>query len=390
MEPVIVMKKKHILTPFLLVAVSTATYATNGINLIGIGPVQQGTAGAGVASAKDSTWLILNPAGLTHVGRSLDASVQYFSPSRESYSSANPGAGTQRDRSGFFIPELSASFGCCSRDSGYIGIGVYGTSGMGVDYENPRVPFSRGDTYTELSVSKLTLTYAEAFENGLSIGGGPILVLSRLRTDMETRRMPPSVPADGGWDTAFGVGFIVGATYRLTEKLSIGASYMTEQFMTEFDDYDNLLSDSLNLPQEFTIGLAYDVLDTVEVAVDYQWIGWGQLDTLGDQFGWEDQHVVKAGVTWDINDRFTWRAGISHGNSPIGEEDVFANALFPAIMETHLTTGFSYNLDTFSLHVAYIHALENELTDSNSPLAGGGTTISMYQNSLTVGVSWRF
>jgi long-chain fatty acid transport protein len=60
------MTKKWIAVAALL---ATATvWATDGINLIGVGPVQQGTAGAGVASAKDSTWLILNPAGLTDVG----------------------------------------------------------------------------------------------------------------------------------------------------------------------------------------------------------------------------------------------------------------------------------------------------------------------------------
>lgn len=384
------MKNKWIQTLLFALASAIGVEATDGINLIGIGPVQQGTAGAGVASAKDSTWLLLNPAGLTDVGRQVDASMQYFAPSRKIYSSANPGAGTQRDDSGFVIPALSASLGCCRRDSGYIGIGVYGTSGMGVDYSKPRVPFSSGDTYTELSIAKVTLTYAEKFDNGLSLGAGPIFVLSRFRTDMETRQIPPSVKANGSWDGAVGVGFIVGANQRINDKLTIGASYMSEQFMTEFSEYDNLLNGSLNLPQQLTVGLAYDLRDNLEVALDYRWIGWGQLETLGDQFGWENQNIVKAGLTWDVNDRFTWRGGISHGNSPIGSEDVFANALFPAIMETHLTTGVSYNFDNFSLHATYVHALDTELTDNNAPAAGGGSKISMYQNSLTVGASWAF
>ena len=87
------MKKKLIWTAALLFS-AVAAEATEGINLIGIGPVQQGTAGAGVASAKDSTWLILNPAGLTDVGRQVDASFQYFAPVRDINSTANPGAGT--------------------------------------------------------------------------------------------------------------------------------------------------------------------------------------------------------------------------------------------------------------------------------------------------------
>jgi len=375
----------------LVLSLAVQGNATEGVNLIGVGPVQQGTAGAGVASAKDSTWLILNPAGLTDVRRGVDSSFQYFAPSRTINSTASGGAGTQRDDSGFVIPSISASFGCCRGESGYFGIGIYGTSGMGVDYDRPRLAWSGGDTKTELAITKLTLTYAQAFNNGFSIGAGPVLVLSRFRTNMETSRIgPPSVPADGSWDGAVGAGAILGVNQKIGDRLRIGAGYMSEQFMTEFDEYDNLLNDSLNLPQQVTVGLAADLRKNLELALDYRWIGWNKLDTLGDQFGWKDQRIVKAGLTWGATDRLTLRGGISHGNSPISKQDVFANALFPAIMKTHLACGASYEFNRFALHFAYIHALKEEMTDSNAPAAGGGTKISMVQNSATLGVSWRF
>lgn len=363
-----------------------AVRATDGINLIGVGPVQQGTAGAGVASAKDSTWLILNPAGLTDVGRQTDASFQYFKPVRTLRSTFNPGAGTQEDSSGFFIPALSTSLGCCDGDNGYIGLGLYGTSGMGVDYNQPRVAGMR-DRMTELSIAKLTLTYARSLDNGLSIGAGPVFVLSRLKTDMFNGASSES----GEWDTVGGAGAVIGLTQRVGDRLTLGASYISEQFMSEFDEYDSLFNDSLNLPQQITAGLAVQVLTNLEAVLDYQWVGWGELDTFGDQFGWENQHIVKAGLTWDATQALTLRSGFSHGNSPIGSEDVFANALFPAIMETHAAAGLSYALsEQMDLHLTYIHAFEETLTDSNSPAAGGGTQISMYQNSVTLGLSWTF
>ena len=138
------------------------------------------------------------------------------------------------------------------------------------------------------------------------------------------------------------------------------------------------------------MGLAYELLDELEVVLDYRWVGWGQLDTFGDQFGWEDQNIVKVGLSWDATEELVLRGGISHGNSPIGSEDVFANALFPAIMKTHLTAGASYEFDRVALHFAYIHALKEDLTDSQAPEAGGGTTISMFQDSATLGASWSF
>lgn len=375
------MEKKLIFAAAMILAAITTVQATEGINLIGIGPVQQGTAGAGVASAKDSTWLILNPAGLPDVGRQVDTSFQYFAPVRDINSTANPGAGTQKDDSAFFIPSVSASLGCCRGDDGFLGIGLYGTSGMGVDYGEPRIPGVGGETHTELSIAKLTMTYAQAFDNGFSIGAGPVLVLSRFRTDMFNGTFSES----DSWDTATGAGGIIGVNQKIGERLKIGGSYMSEQFMTEFGEYDDLLNDSLNLPQQVTVGLAYDVRTNLEFALDYRWIGWNKLETLGEQFGWEDQRIVKAGLTWNTTKRLTLRGGISHGNSPIQAEDVFANALFPAIMETHLAAGASYEFDKLTLHLAFIHALKEELKDS-----GNGTEISIYQNSATIGASWKF
>ena len=397
------MKKKYIAILTALFVAALTTQATEGINLIGIGPVQQGTAGAGVASAKDSTWLILNPAGLTDLSRRTDASLQYFAPVRTINSTMSGGAGTQTDRSAFVIPSLSASLGCCRKDSGHLGIGFYGTSGMGVNYANGRVgdlstmtpmgpTATQGqvDQLTELSIAKFTLTYAEKLDNGLSIGAGPIFVLSRFRTDMFNASF---MPQSGSWDTAVGIGFIVGVNKELNDKLTIGGSYMSEQFMTEFREYKDLLDGSFNLPQQLTIGLAYDVRTNVEVVLDYRWLGWSHLDTLGDQFGWEDQNIVKAGITWNVNDHLTLRGGISHGNSPIDSDIGFSNSLFPAIMETHLACGASYQFEKFRLDMAFVHALDASVNANGNDMPGGmgaGTDMSMHQNSLTIGAGWTF
>ncbi|MEN8255068.1 MAG: outer membrane protein transport protein [Verrucomicrobiota bacterium] len=339
-----------------LAAVTMQIHATEGVNLIGVGPIQQGTAGAGVASAKDSTWLILNPAGLTDVEMGIDSSLQVFAPVRT--------LGPMEDDSMFVIPSISSSFGCCHGENGYIGLGLYGTSGMGVDY---------AAGMTELSVAKMTATYAYKFDDsGLSVGAGPILVLSQFRTSLIG---PPS-----DWDTAFGAGAIIGVNQRL-DRLTLGASYMTEQFMTEFDDYSLMMPDSLNLPQQLTLGAAFNVSDNVELALDGRWLGWGQLETLGDQFGWDDQLIVKAGVTWGVTDALTLRGGFSYGESPIDESASPMNAFFPAIMETHLACGASYAWEKWAAHGAYIHALKSEID------AWG---VDMYQNSLTLGVTYTF
>ncbi|MBN2704325.1 MAG: hypothetical protein JXR23_08955 [Pontiellaceae bacterium] len=368
--------REHLIAAVVVLSVATTpAFATEGINLIGIGSVQQGTAGAGVASAKDSTWLILNPAGLVDIVPSLDISMQLFAPVRTLNS---PGTGVQEDDSMFYIPSISTSFGCCQGENGFVGLGVYGTSGMGVDYDSG---FALGSE-TELSVAKMTATYAYRFgDSGLSIGGGPVMVISRLRTDM--------MGSDFDWDTATGVGAILGVNQRLG-RLNLGASYMTEQKMSEFEDYTGsvmgpnaIFKDSLNFPEQIAAGLAFNLTDTVELALDYHWLGWGDLGVFGSGFGWDNQHIVKGGVTWDVNDALTLRSGISHGNSPIDSSVTFANALFPAIMETHATVGASYTVNNWTAHFAFVHAFDESRT-------APGVEISMYQNSVTAGLSYRF
>lgn len=361
--------KKWITLAALLVAAATVE-ATEGINLIGVGPVQQGTAGAGVASAKDSTWLILNPAGLTDVKRGVEASFQIFAP----YRTVDYGTGEQSDNSAFVIPAISTSFGCCQGDRGYLGLGIYGTSGMGVDYTGGPL-----GSHTQLSSAKMTATYAHAFDNGLSVGAGPIFVLSRFQTDM--------MGQSDDLDTAVGIGAIIGVNQKIGDKLKIGGSYMSRQHMTEFHKYNNLFNGALDLPEQITVGLAYNLRTNLEVALDYRWIGWNRLDTIGGQFGWQDQRIIKAGLTWNVTDRLTLRTGFSTGNSPIKKDQAFANSLFPAVMKTHAACGASYEFDKFTLHFAYVHAFKEELTASGM---GGGTKISMYQNSATLGISWKF
>ncbi len=144
------------------------------------------------------------------------------------------GAGELEDDSMFVIPSISAAFGCCQGDNGFLGLGLYGTSGMGVDYDfgritNTNTPQNHFDMMTELSVAKMTAIYAYRLnDSGFSVGAGPVLVLSRFRTDMLD---PTFTPSSGDWDIAHGVGAIFGVNQRLG-RLSLGGSYMSEQYMT--------------------------------------------------------------------------------------------------------------------------------------------------------------
>lgn len=138
----------------------------------------------------------------------------------------------------------------------------------------------------------------------------------------------------------------------------------------------------------------------LELLTDYEYINWSGVKALGDEpheggFGWEDQHVIKVGAVWSVTERCRLSTGYCYGRSPINEEVVFANSLFPAIVEHHVTFGVGFDLtEHSSVQLTYMHAFENTLRDSGKgdmySRAGRGTEITLEEDTLSVQYSYRF
>ena len=381
--------------------------ATDGHQLIGLGAQQVGTGGAGVASAKDSTWVLLNPAGITELERRFDLSLEVFAPYRYLEPKgplwlplANRGAGKMSDDSMFYIPAMGLVF---PTKAGAVGVGLFAVNGMGVDYRRsrtiiPRLFGKNFDRRTEYGVMKLGLSYAHDLGHGWSLGGTLTLDYARFKTDMLTLNF---------WETsggnrpanAFGAGFTLGVQKRW-ERLRVGAAYTTPQWMTTMDKYNDLLPLPLDIPQSVQAGIAYAIRPDLEFVLDYKYINWSGVKQIGNApvkggFGWKDQHVIKTGITWQAHPRWTVRAGASYGKSPIRDDVVFANGLFPAIVEAHLTCGFSYALsENTDIHFTYERAFGNTLTENGRgdifSVVGKGTKIHLAENTFTVQYSYRF
>jgi len=382
---------------------------TNGHQLIGIGAVQKATAGAGVASARDSTWVLLNPAAIDDLELRLDVSVEMFAPERSiepegpdlpalgGQPLANRDAGRSEDTSIFWIPSIGAAIPTAD---GTFGVGWYGVCGMGVDYHYPRttIPGFSGQYYdyrTEYAVSKLALAYARPVGGGLTLGIALNLDMAQFRSDMLTSAFTQT-KGDFERDTAFGAGFQLGFVQHLG-CVAVGGTYISRQWFQEFDRYDDLLGGPLDLPQMVQLGVSWRVHPKLELLTDYKYINWSGVPALGEEpheggFGWDDQHVIKV---WTVTPRCRLSTGYSYGRSPIDEQIVFANALFPAIVEHHATLGVSFDLtEHSSVHFTYMHAFENTLEDSGKgdmySQAGAGTEITLVEDTFTLQYSFRF
>lgn len=377
--------------------------AADATELLGIGALQLGHAGAGTASPQDASWALMNPAGLAALDRRLDLHLEmiyatFEAEPRGSVIAANPFAGTMKDDVWITIPSGGIVW---PTEYGTFALGAYGVQGDRVDYPHSRstiaIPF-HADRRMRQDIAKVPFAFSYPLDNGWSLGIALVPAVARQKTDSITLRFLPT-KGDYEYDWALGLGAVFGI-YRRWERWSIGASYMTRTDMQKFEKYDDLNFWSYDLPEEIRIGIAYRPIPKLELLLDYKWIDWSSINTIGRRsisggLGINDQHILKAGLTWDINPRWTLRGGASYADSPTEDGFVFANSLSPAVTEWHLACGLSYRWNRrWEFHFAYTHAIprsqgDNGQGDLFSWLARG-STIGFREETLTGQITWKF
>jgi long-chain fatty acid transport protein len=235
----------------------------------------------------------------------------------------------------------------------------------------------------------------------------------------------PDIPSDGltdnNSDITYGAGVRVGWIGELTPSLTLGASAASKVYMKEFDDYDNLFAEQgdFDLPANFTVGATIKATPKLNVSFDFQRIfyeGVASISNAGPTanpatgqptfnppatgplgadnglgFGWEDINIYRLGMEYLYDSNWTFRAGFALNDQPIGSEDVLFNILAPAVIEKHVTVGFTYQPDrTSEWNFAYMRGLEETVRTQSSAFFFLPASITMHQNSVDISYSKKF
>jgi len=135
------------------VLMTSSVYATNGMRMIGFGPVQDSMGGVSVGLPLDAASVLTNPAGMSVLPGRIDFGASYFVPSVKYKATGagpgmvmNDGATIDSDRGGSPVPAFGLIIPI--NDKLRFGIGAYGVAGMGVDYVQN---LYSGVTYTSYS-----------------------------------------------------------------------------------------------------------------------------------------------------------------------------------------------------------------------------------------------
>jgi long-chain fatty acid transport protein len=421
--------------------------ATNGLFQPGYGARQLGIAGSGIAFPQDAMISAINPAGVVFAGKHRDIGITLFSPSREYTVSGNsppppsgfpPYAGptVESESTLFIIPDLSFSWQPHG-DTSAIGLAIYGNGGMNTDWLASDTPFGVGtfaaaavpgaDTRTGVDYAQLfvNLSYSRKFSNdSASWGVSAIGNASRLRmrglAGFSPFSLDPANLTDNGHDVAYGIGARLGIQARVSDSVSIGASYQTK-ISNEYDDYAGLFPNGgeLDIPATAQVGLAIETGPGTFTG-DIQYIEYSGSDAIGNTsttlttgcvpsapftpfptasgascmggnmgFGWEDMTVFKFGYTWDTSSSMTWRVGASFGDQPVQEQDVTINIIAPGVMEEHFTFGFSKKLESEKeFNFAFLYAPEQCVSGPDLFTPGKSVELCMEQISATFGLSF--
>jgi long-chain fatty acid transport protein len=405
-------------------------FATNGYFPHGYGIKAKGMGGVSTALAQDAMGGATNPASMVWAGDRFDIGLDVFSPRRwaERTDAAMPTLNGRVDsgREWHFVPELG--YNRMLRGDLSVGVTVYGNGGMNTSY--PQGDFNCGGGPANLLCGSGTLgvdlmqlvvapTVAYKVTPRHAVGASLLLGYQRFKAEGlqafdNAPGFPPMTQSPGnvtnrGHDSSTGVGVRLGYFGQLTDSVTLGASYSPKMRMSRFDKYAGLFAEDgdFDIPANYSIGAAFVPAPGWTVAADWQRILYADVRSVGNPstnmaplgaadgpgFGWRDIDVFKLGVAWQMNPKWTVRAGINHGENPIQARDVTFNTLAPGVMTTHYTAGFSYALDKDSeLSGAFMYAPRQSVTGAslfNAFMGGaaGNETTGMRQFSF--GLAWN-
>ncbi|MDY7024861.1 MAG: outer membrane protein transport protein [Pseudomonadota bacterium] len=220
---------------------------------------------------------------------------------------------------------------------------------------------------------------------------------------------------------SWSAGWNIGATFQPLQSLRLAVDYRSAVFhdlegKVEFSDTsgDNPLVATgafinapaqldLDLPESFSIALMLSLSQSVDLMVDYSWMGWSSIERFVIQYdsnqrdtvlpqNWKDTYRIAAGLEYQVTPKARFRFGMAFDESPI-TEDQYRSPRVPDSDRTWLSFGMNYlafeNVD-LDFGYTYIQSASAK-TENVSPTQE--VLIGKFDSSahlLGAQLNWRF
>jgi long-chain fatty acid transport protein len=414
-----------------------SVFATNGDNLIGVGPNSRSMGGVGIAAPQDAIGAVFaNPATMCFSpfcpGSEFNFAGTLFMPEVNAKIELDGTSYTaDSEKKTFGIPAIGLSTPITSSLPYWrFGLAAYGVSGLGVDYRNtaidqPEFNDFKGDpnikappliagVFSQLQIMKFAPAIAYQHNSQLSLG-------LALHIDYA------NLDLGSGVSFNYGYGIQLGTLYKLGSFMSLGATYLTPQKVEykKVNDFDgDGIRDTLELesPQELGLGVALHLMSNkLLFEMDGKWVNWANAKGY-DDFGWKDQWIFAFGAQFKATRKLSLRAGFNYGENPVeihndfvgydpnspdplnlvqvqGKSipvyyyETFRFIGFPAIVQSHLTLGIGYEFtNNFAVRAGFMHAFKKEVRESGTAINGQPVTLEsgLSEDSIEFSLTWGF
>ncbi|MGB8932729.1 MAG: outer membrane protein transport protein [Anaeromyxobacteraceae bacterium] len=396
-----IVSSRGVLAAAVLLSAAPAA-ATNGMRMIGFGPVQDSMGGASVGAPLDAATIVTNPAGMSSLERRVDLAGTWFNPTvkykaTDGYGMTS-GNEQESDRAASLIPTFGVIVPVGDKLS--LGLGVVGVSGMGVDYG---ADLFGSKTLTSFMNLRVAPAASYKINDQVSVGVAANLQYATMKWDVLGAMGNPPRKEDG----ALGIGVTLGVTYKPVTDLTLGLAWESQ---SSFQDYEFDLGPAgtekldFNQPQVVTLGASYK-MDALLLAADVEWINWSATNgkdmpkftqatpaTNPWNMNWDDQFVVKIGAQFEATKELKIRAGYNYGKMPLDEQRSFENIAFPAVAEHHVSLGAGYDIGALTVNVAGIWSPEAKIsyTDTSPTAMITSYETKMSQLQLDLGLAYKF
>jgi long-chain fatty acid transport protein len=385
----------------------TGTLNASGFSIFEQGARSMGFAGAFTARVNDLSAIFHNPAGLANL---YGTNVQLGTTLINVGGNVLPSFKTNEyymNRQWFYPSTLY--FSSRINDKVTAGFGFNTQYGLGVKWPE-RWAGEQIITEVNLHTFFLTPTIAYKVNDQLNLGAGITYVIAKvdLANIIPNMMFYPvvGVPLLGGFGNEIeadgsGIGFNIGAQYKVNEMVDLGFSYRHKVKLKAEDGTatftpdgntpgilpaEDKVSAELSLPSTFSLGIGYQPTEKIAGELDINYTGWSAYDKLTIEYdgmlgknetekNWKNVISVRLGGEYFYDDKLTLRAGAYYDQTPIPDEHL--DPILPDADRFGINLGVGYSFEKFTVDFAFLHLFIKERTvdTSKSGVFRGGQMV---------------
>lgn len=414
-------------------ALVPGAYATNGDNLIGIGPASRAMGGVGIAAPQDAIGAVFaNPAAMCFSeycpASEFNFASTFFAPQVEGKITTSSGTIEADSNDNIYpIPAIGISVPLGEEFPNLrFGLAAYGVSGLGVDYKGTDLDdstFYDFGSAGQFSLASGTFTSLQIMKFAPSIAWQ---ASSRWALGLAVHIHYATLDLEQGSASGYAFGIQPGVIYKPTDALSLGLSYTSPQSVNHENisdlDQDGTYDDlELESPQQVGFGASYEFSQgKFLMEANIKWINWSGAAGYSD-FDWEDQWVYAIGGQYRATENWILRVGYNYGANPVQEHNGWDGSVgpsgpnsettvqgktlptyyyetfrvigFPAVVEQHVTLGMQYRFsEKFFISLSGMYGFGNTIEETGTDLYGQSVTLesTLSEVGLDLGFTWRF